>query len=411
MNSTSTSHGQGIPSGCEIYIFLGGRLDHTTTEAYAVLVFLTILSIIACPLTTLLNTLVMIAVKTKPRLRTKSNVALGCLATTDGILGVIGQPLFIAWLISMMQGDASSANCMLQQLSRNSLRVLCLASFIHLTLMNVERYIAIKHSFEYIAGMVTESRIFCSSALAWIATLLLTVPLTIIDNDIFLTVNNVTISLCMAITIFCQVVLYFETRRHEKQIATQQVSVEARKKFIKEKKALRLTTTVLFILVLTYSPMIVVRVLIVNSVMNSLNMKYIAFFTACSVLPLNSLINPIIYCIRMRQFRVAFLEVLLRKSNAEAKDIEMRVCGTMNAVAPLEQEREREGRQNDEPEDTNNNNNNNNDDNNNNDNDHNNNDDDDHDSNNGNNNNNDDDDNNDNSDNDNNRRLRQQQRQ
>ena len=357
MNSTTTSHSQGIPPDCEIYIFLGGRLDHTTTEAYAVLVFLTVISIIACPLTTLLNALFMVAVKSKPHLRTKSNVALGCLATTDGILGVIGQPLYIALLILVIQGDASSTNCTLELLARNSLRVLGLASFFHLTLMNVDRYIAIKHSYEYIAGMVTEARILCSSALAWIATLLLTVPLAITDNDIYIAVNNITLSLCMAITIFCQVVLYFETRRHEKQIAAQQVSVEARQNFLKEKKALRLTTTVIFILALTYSPMIVVRALIVNSDMILLNFKYIALFTACSVLLLNSLINPIIYCIRIRQFRVAFLEVLLRKSNAEAEDIEMRVSGTLNAVAPLEQEEEREERQHDEQENTNNNNN------------------------------------------------------
>ena len=43
--------------------------------------------------------------------------------------------------------------------------------------------------------------------------------------------------LCIATIFFCQVVLYFETRRHEKEIATQQVSVEVREKFVKEKKA------------------------------------------------------------------------------------------------------------------------------------------------------------------------------
>ena len=44
--------------------------------------------------------------------------------------------------------------------------------------------------------------------------------------------------LCISTIFFCQVVLYFETRRHEKEIATQQVSVEAREKFITEKKLL-----------------------------------------------------------------------------------------------------------------------------------------------------------------------------
>lgn len=109
--------------------------------------------------------------------------------------------------------------------------------------MNVERFLAMKHSFAYIT-VVTRSRIFCSSVITWLATLLLTVPLAIIDNNIYLTVGNITISFSIAITPFCQVVLYCETRRHEKEIAAQQVSVEARRKFLREKKALTLTTTV-----------------------------------------------------------------------------------------------------------------------------------------------------------------------
>ena len=52
--------------------------------------------------------------------------------------------------------------------------------------------------------------------------------------------------LCMASIFYCQIVLYYETRRHQKEIAAQQVSLEAREKFLKEKKAFKLTTTVLF---------------------------------------------------------------------------------------------------------------------------------------------------------------------
>ena len=68
--------------------------------------------------------------------------------------------------------------------------------------------------------------------------------------------------LCIATIFFCQVVLYFETRRHEKEIATQQVSVEVRQKFVKEKKAFKLTTTILFFLMLSSLPLIASRFLV-----------------------------------------------------------------------------------------------------------------------------------------------------
>ena len=348
MNSSASSPAShGSSTECVFVNFLGGRLDSSTTEAYAVLLFIAILTTITCLITTVLNALVMFVVGTKPRLKTKSNVTLGCLATTDGMMGVIGQPLFVVLITSVLQEEISSVNCLVIQLTKGIVTVLGTASFFHLTLMNLERYIAIKHSFAYVT-IVTKSRILCSSALAWIVSLLLTVPLAIIDNEIYLAVNNITGSLCIAIIVYCQVVLYFEIRRHKRQIAALQVSVEARQKFLKDKKAFKLTTIVVFILLLTYSPLIVVRILIANSVLTSLNVRYIALFTATFVAILNSVINPIIYCVRIRQFRVAFIEVVCKKSNAQAEEIEMQVFGTLNPCEQHEEGQQRAEGQNNE---------------------------------------------------------------
>ena len=96
MNSSGTSLSWTIPTECVMYRILGGTLDDTTTEAYAVLVFLIVVSIITCPFTILFNVLVIIAVKTKPRLKINANIVLGCLAVIDGLMGIIAQPMFIA---------------------------------------------------------------------------------------------------------------------------------------------------------------------------------------------------------------------------------------------------------------------------------------------------------------------------
>ena len=59
----------------------------------------------------------------------------------------------------------------------------------------------------------------------------------------------------------------------------------------------------------------VVRVLIVESVISTVNASYIAFFAASCVLFLNSLSNPIVYCVRIRQFRVAFIDIVFKKEH------------------------------------------------------------------------------------------------
>ena len=93
-------------TGCE-----GRILDSNSTQARAVTVILIIMNIITTPVTSLLNGLVIIAVKAKLRLRSRSNIALACLATTDLFMGVIGQPTFIAVNIAILQARTSNTYC------------------------------------------------------------------------------------------------------------------------------------------------------------------------------------------------------------------------------------------------------------------------------------------------------------
>ena len=148
MNSNATS---------QVAIPLG-TLNHTTQEAYGWLVFITVTTIITCPISTGFNTLIMIVVKTEHRVKTKSNIELACLSSTDAVMGVRGQPLFISWLIAELQGNTFSTYCVRIQLARMALRVLGVASLFQLAIVNVERYIAIKHSLRY-ETLVTETRL------------------------------------------------------------------------------------------------------------------------------------------------------------------------------------------------------------------------------------------------------------
>ena len=313
MNLSGTFQTKEITSDCDLCIFLGGTLNESTREAYTVLLYLIIINVLSLPLTGVLNGLLIFAVKNKPRLKTTSNVALACLATTDCVMGVIGQPFFAVQLAVLLQGKGSRSYCTLLATSVNVLRVLGVASFFHITVMNIERYIAIKHSLKY-KTLVTDGRLLRGSAFVWVVVSFSpTVPLSFIDNDIYLVVNNTTGCLCMAIITFCQIVILLETRSLRKRIAVLHVSPKERQKFLKDKRAFQLTTIILFVLVLTYSPLFVVRILITNSIIYSKNGSYISLMSAIFAAILNSLINPIIYCIQIREFRVAFIKILCRR--------------------------------------------------------------------------------------------------
>ena len=309
MNSSETSQTERAVHGCGLTS--QRTVDHTSSEVYGWLVFITVINIITFPITAVLNVLIMIAVKTNNQVRTKSNIALACLSSTDAVMGVIGQRLFIGWLIEELQGNTSGTYCVLIGFGRAVLTVLGIASLFHLAMMNVERYIAIKHSLRY-EIIVTEARLICISALLWTITLLskFFTSSSYIKFDIGLT------SLCIATIFVCQVVLCFETRRHEKEIASQQVSVEAREKFLKEKKALKLTTTVIFCIIICYLPIIISRSLTSTFAINSVNSVYFVHFSGAFAVISNSLLNPLIHCVRMKQFRLALKELFIfRKGN------------------------------------------------------------------------------------------------
>lgn len=337
MNSTLPRDEMGPPI-CQMQVFLGGRLPPSATEAKAVLTFLTIINILVIPLTIVLNAMVIAAVKTKSRMRAnKSNILLACLATTDLMVGVVVQPLFTALLITIIHGVQTSGSCIVEVAAHLVSNLLCVASLIHVALISGERFLAIKCTYAYNAGLVTETRLLIASGLGWLLALILYIPL-FIDKTVFYRLNNAFVALCLATIVLCNITVFREVHRHEKGILSQQVTEDARRKLLKEKRAFKLIAIIFVMLFLCYMPLWILKVVLAlhrNSMATETAYKC-SFVTATFVM-LNSLVNPLIYSVRVRQFRVVFVELVCRTANtAEAEQIERRLFGTPNTVVRLE---------------------------------------------------------------------------
>ena len=246
MNSSEASS-----TACEADLFIGERLQQPSSVAVAALVLNIILNILTFPFTAVLNALVMIAVKTNSRLRAhKSNILLALLASTDFTVGVFIQPSFIAVFLC----DEPSGYCLMRVL-RIVLVCLVEASLFHLVLISGERYLAMKHPFAY-TTIVTEGRLLIASALAWLLSVILQISQDV-NKTVFLLVSDTFVGLSIAFIVFCHVTVYRETRRHEQQLAALQVTQDAREQFLKNEKALKLTSIILLVLVLCYIPLVV----------------------------------------------------------------------------------------------------------------------------------------------------------
>jgi len=183
MNSSEASS-----TGCEADLFIGERLQQPSPVAVAALVLNIIFNILTFPFTAVLNALVLIAVKTKSRLRThKSNILLALLASTDFTVGVLIQPSFIAVLVMFLL-DEPIGYCVMR-VFRTVLVCLVETSLLHLVLISGERYLAMKHPFAY-TTIITEARLLIASALVWLLSVILQFPLAV-DKTAFFLLKNV----------------------------------------------------------------------------------------------------------------------------------------------------------------------------------------------------------------------------
>ena len=124
-----------------------------------------IINSITCPFTVLLNVLVIMAVKRRPRLQTNSNILLACLAATDALTGLIVQPSFILWKISqlLLAGNSEGFNDFVSTF----LSTVLICSSLHLMLVTFERLLAIKFTMRY-STVITEKNIKIAVTMFWI---------------------------------------------------------------------------------------------------------------------------------------------------------------------------------------------------------------------------------------------------
>ena len=284
-------------------------------ENYVSTLVAIILNIVTCPVTICMNLLVIVAVKTKPRLQTMYNLLLCALAATDMVVGAVVQPIYAVGEISLLAGSVSEyctqyLKTVFLFLSPSS------ASLSLLALLSLERYLAMKYSLRY-ADIITKGRITTAVITCWVIAVLPPVFLDSFSRPVLSVMTAVFItSVSFAVIAYGHISVFLVTRRHIIRIKSEQVSQDTKKKFLEEKKAAITTSIVVGFVLFSFVPLLVytlLRPLLLKSYFGNL-------FISCkpvlqSFVLINSLGNPIIYCWRSSVLRKAFFELLGRKNS------------------------------------------------------------------------------------------------
>ena len=283
----------------------GTALEEETQLSFPVQVSLAInliINIITCPFTVVLNTLVIMAVKRRRRLQSNANILLACLAATDAMNGLLVQSSFILSIIfKFLSMTAENTAFTFHNIA---LRGWFLCSSLHLLLITFERLIAIKFTIHY-PYIVTKKNLKAAVIAFWIIT-----PCS--ETSRF-AINKTTIAnlfaifavfSCVLFIAISYVLLYRETRRHERMIKAQQLPAEQVQRFAKDRKAFKTTIYVVGAVVVCFLPTAVFFLVSISGVLlrqSSLFLVYSPWFRTFGIL--NSLLDPLIYCWRQKEMR------------------------------------------------------------------------------------------------------------
>ena len=265
-----------------------------------------IIFIINCPLllvSILGNALVLAAIARTPSIHSTSMILLCSLAVSDLLVGLIAQPIFIAGLLTR--------DDFVQNLSVIAGFSTCSVTLCTTTSISVDRFMALRYHMRY-PTLVTKSRVRNAILAIWLINVLLSGSYLKIEQ-IYKFAVAIMAMICLIILTVCYMCIYRIVRRHQFQIQSQQVAVESstggNSAQMGRLRKSALNTFVFYIfLIICYFPMYILLVLY--------GLSYIEWKIesnlACTLVFMNSSINPFLYCWRLRELRTEVVKTAKR---------------------------------------------------------------------------------------------------
>ena len=257
------------------------------------------------------NSLVLTAVWKTPSIRSTSMIILCSLAVSDLLVGLVVQPLYIA--------DELSEDLLFNRVSDMIGFYFCGVSFGTMTAISVDRLMALHYHMRY-ASLMTECRGKFVVGMIWVV-LFLSLGLHLWNIFTFHLVAGIFIAMCLVICTFSYIKIYGIVRQHQIQIHVQQQAVEnsdiANNIRMARLKKSAINTFIFYIfMVICYFPQVVLL-----SLFATIYKDWKTEWTfATTVMYMNSSVNPILYCWRLRELRAVVFQTTKRLLFKQAEE-------------------------------------------------------------------------------------------
>ena len=255
------------------------------------------------------NTLILVALHKETSLHAPSKLLFRNLATTDLCVGLIAEPLGLTYLILSLKERWDICRYVFATSNITS-HILCGVSLFTLTAISVDRLLALLLGLRY-RQVVTLKRIYRIVAVFWVVSSAGTAML-LWNQRITSSCAGILVALCVVTSIFSYTKIFYTLRHnqiHEQSNVNQgQPSQTVHLNIARYKKTVFSALWVQVALVVCYLPYAIVVVLYLQRGVTSYIL--VASLYSGTLIYLNSSLNPILYCWKIREVRQAVKDTL-----------------------------------------------------------------------------------------------------
>ena len=258
---------------------------------------------------TLANSLILVALHKESSLHPPSKLLYRCLATTDLLVGLVNQPLYAAYWMSVVYEHWSFCRYVKDAIVISSY-VLCGVSLMTMTAISVDRLLAMLLGLRY-KEIVTLRRTYIILAIVWIGCLIAGSFSHLNYRTIFW-YTFTSISSCLVISIASYTKIFRALSHHQAQIqdhARQQPMQPKALNMARYRKAVYSALWVQLALVVCYVPKFTVEIVIFLSATRFSNF-FLIYGMANVLVFFNSTLNPFLYFWKISEVRRAVKQAI-----------------------------------------------------------------------------------------------------
>ena len=266
----------------------------------------------SCTATILNNVAICVIMKT-PSLSKNFKTLLLSLAVSDLGIGLLAQPMFVAYLaLDLTQANETNETYSVIYMFIMTLipvNFFLFASLFSVTALCAERFLAIHLHVRY-QELVTYKRIAIAVISIWVISALISLIRLFIPKNITYVVFIIIFSACIINVTFLNIKLNLTLRRHINQNQVPQVAQTGQQDSVQRKrKSARASLFVYPVFIVCYLPHVCSLFIIAAISKPRIDVQHLQFYTI--TLPfLNSTLNPLIYCWKMKQIRNTIMNKL-----------------------------------------------------------------------------------------------------